>query len=177
MKSAKGDPMKSANRCAASIVVALSISAGAAWAQSITNIGGNPIVERDVPDFATNLYTLDTNHPFTASGPVDSWEIYADTTNPVQLVIYRQDRGVFLEVGRSNVVTPTLGYNLFKLAQPIIVHAGDFVGAYQPSGGAISYTDYFNSGPNLGHTTLQSTTTSTGFSGSFDRTYSLRAFH
>ncbi|HEY4045826.1 MAG TPA: hypothetical protein VGM27_03075 [Acidobacteriaceae bacterium] len=172
--------MKFTNCCAARIALALTISSAAAWAQPpVMKIGGNPIVERDYPDASTFLYILDTNHPFTSNGPVNQWEIYADTTNPVQLIIYRQTGGVFVEVGRSNVVTPKPGYNLFELTQPIVVQAGDFVGAYQPSQGPITYTDYSFTCfyGNLGHTTLQTTGASpTGFNYSCDRTYSLRAF-
>lgn len=168
--------MKLANRCAAGLVLALAFSAAGAWAQVITTIGGNPVVQRDAPDTYTALYTLDTNHPFTLPGPVNRWEIYADNTNPVQLIIYRQQGGTFVEVGSSNIETPAVGYNLFHLAQPIIVQAGDFVGTYQSGAGPTTYTGLGGCYLNLGHTILQSITTSTGFSASCDRIYSLRAF-
>jgi hypothetical protein len=170
--------MKSVNR---SVVVALGLGfvCAIACAQNISTIGGNLVLERGGADTGFGpFYLLDTNHPFTSSGPVDRWEIFADATNPVQLVIYRHTGGAFQEVGRSEVMTPTLGYNLFKLDNPIHVQAGDFVGAFLPTLGAISNTDYLGPCPStLNRTVLFSTTTSTGFGFSCQRTYSLRAFH
>ena len=118
----------------------LSLAAGTAWAQQAG--GGNPVVERLSSDTDGNLFVMDTNHPFTNPGAVTSWEIYADNNNPVHLVIYRQINGSFVEIGRSPVVTPVVGYNQFLLTDAIRVKAGDFVGAYFPGsfGGSISFS-------------------------------------
>jgi hypothetical protein len=122
----------------AGIVLGLSLMTCAVWAQQ--TIGGNPVVKRSYVDTG-NLFVMDTNQPFKHSGAVTQWEIYADNTNPVQLVIYRQSNGSFVEVGRSQVVTPALGYNWFQLTSAIPVRAGDFVGAYFPgSTGPISFS-------------------------------------
>ena len=176
--------MKIASGHIACIALGLSLMATTVSAQSIPTIAGNLIVERGQADNDSNFYLLDTNYAFTSTGSVDRWEIYADATNPVQLVIYRQRGDVFLEVGRSNVVTPAFGYNLFSLDQPIKVEAGNFVGAYHPSKGSISFTDYCDNGcgitPDLRYRVLvvdPNTGSSTGFNGSSERVYSLRAFH
>ena len=133
--------MRIVSRRVVSIVLGLSL-AGTAWAVSINTIGGNAVVERTIADTFTGLFMMDTNHPFTADGTVNFWEIWADNTNNVQLVIYRQRHGSFIEVGRSEVVTPTVGYNLFRLEHDtnIRVLAGDFVGAFWPGAGSISFS-------------------------------------
>jgi hypothetical protein len=177
-------------RLIASIALALGLAAGTAWAQDISTIGGNPVVERSFTDSTGNSFVMDTNHPFTAGGRLTHWEIYADNTYTVQLVIYRQKGGSFIEVGRSGVVTPVVGYNLFKLRdKEIRVQAGDFVGAYYPEagGGPISFSvdDYATldtigptAEPDLARTAVFafSTSDSTAFAWSQDRHYSLRAF-
>ena len=175
--------MRIVSRHFASIVLGLSLAAGTAWAQQAG--GGNPVVERFISDTYGNSFVLDTNHPFTNPGAVTSWEIYADNNNPVLLVIYRQNNGSFVEVGRSPVVTPVVGYNRFLLTDTIRVKAGDFVGAHFPgsSGGSISFSvDAAARGeaptcyPPLGYSSLFAFgDSSTAFSCSQNRHYSLRA--
>jgi hypothetical protein len=178
--------MRFVSRLIASIALALGLVAGTAWAQHISTIGGNPVVERAFNDTIGHSFVMDTNRPFTAGGRLTHWEIYAANTYTVQLVIYRQKGGSFIEVGRSEVVTPVVGYNLFKLGDPEIrVQAGDFVGVYYPeaAGGPVSFSvDPVGSGPtsvgSLARTAVFAflTTNSTAFVASQDRHYSLRAF-
>lgn len=181
--------MKIAIRYLAVIVLSLTVMACTASAQSqfTMTIGGNPVVARSQVD-ASSFYLMDTNHPFTSDGLLTSWEIFAQNTNPVALVIYRQTGGAFVEVGRSNMMTPVVGYNQFSMGRKFIhVHAGDFVGAYQPPpGGSIAYSvdDGLRGGgfecqfpgvENAVAVTFQGTTSSTSFTGSCNRHYSLRA--
>ena len=124
---------------------------------------------------------MDTNHPFANGGMLTHWEIYADGVNPVQLVIYRNQGGSFIEVGRSPLVTPVLGYNLFPLPPQlgITVQAGDFVGAYSPGPtGSISFSVEGSAGncDNYGGTLIGFTPGSTTFACPVNRIYSLRAF-
>ena len=175
--------MKVINRSIASIVVGLSLAAGAVSEPSIQTIGGNLLVNRSFVDTYGSFF-MDIHHPFEQKGTLTHWEIYAANTKPVQLVIYRQQNGAFLEVGRSAVVTPVVGYNLFQLSNEIKVEAGDFVGGNQPGaslGGAITFTldgteTNPTCAPNLERTTLLSFGGSTDFTCSSNRTYSLRAF-
>jgi hypothetical protein len=105
------------------VVLGLSLLASTAcWAQSTRTIGGNAIVKRAGHDsIGGNFFVVDTNQPFTADGDLTNWEIFAETTNPIELVIYRNQGGSIVEVGRSGLVTPTIGYNLFSLTnQPKI---------------------------------------------------------
>ncbi len=161
------------------VLFGLCIAATTASAQGVSTIGGNPVVERGNADTGYGpFYLMDTNHPFTADGHVNRWEIYADATNPVQLVIYRQTGGVFEEVGRSTVVTPVKGYNLFTIETAIPVKAGDFVGAYMPAVGSISDTVYGGcTSGSLDQPVLFSSSTSTAFAFSCWRVYSLRAYN
>jgi len=175
--------MRTLSRHLAGILVALSVLAGAAWADSTGTISGDPVVPRQGTDLFSNFYLLDTNQPFGVDGTVDRWEIYTLNTLNVALVIYRETGGVFVEVGRSEVVTPSIGYNLFSLKgkNKIKVKAGDFVGAYFPGQGSISYTPDTSS---PFETDLQATVlstdsnapNSTDFQISSYRDYSLRAF-
>jgi hypothetical protein len=160
-------------------------AAGAAWGDA-SIVGGNVIVDRQLADTFQNFHTMDTNHPFNADGNLTHWEIFAENTNPVQLVIYRQEGGVFYVVGRSKTETPHVGYNLFELGDAKIkVQAGDFVGMYHPSMGSVSYIldppDEFDFGDgNLTGTILQTSSNSglsnaTNFIISSNRHYSIRA--
>jgi hypothetical protein len=176
--------MKSIHRLLTILVVGSSLGAAVASAQGINTMGGNPVVPRSQRDgFAS--YLLDSHHPFTQTGALKNWEIYAYDTQPVQLVIYRQSNGAFVEVGRSPAVTPVLGYNLFRLDKPIVVQAGDFIGALNGTvgvaGGSIAYSlDGTETDSqcvvNLERTTLLALDPSTNFVCSSNRTYSLRAF-
>jgi hypothetical protein len=124
------------------ILVITMMVAGTAWGDTvdILAIGGNPIVDRQFVDTSSNFYLLDTNQPFSGEGRLRHWEIYAETTHPVQLVIYRQTEGVFSVVGQSAVETPVVGYNLFDLDPSIPVTRGDFIGIFHPSTGSVSFT-------------------------------------
>jgi hypothetical protein len=165
------------------VVLGLALVASTAcWAQSST-IGGNPIFQRQgVDSTGGDFFLVDTNNPFTADGDLTNWEIFAGATHPVQLVIYRNIGGNNVEVARSALVTPTLGYNLFSLNnQPTIsVKAGDFVGAHTTSGAVISnsvddhasgtcFTGLFNS------VWFSFSAVSTALTCSQNRHYSLRA--
>lgn len=173
--------MKTLNKffTATTLAVAL-LGASTAWGDP-TVVGGNVIVERPVVDGASNFYLVDTNQPINADGKLDRWEIFAGSTLPVQLVIYRQVYGKFYVVGRSKEVTPKQkGYNAFKLRPEIKVKAGDFVGAYHPYAGTISFNfdppyppSAFGQGDLTG-TTLFSFDKANKFSLSSNRRYSIR---
>ncbi|MFZ2725492.1 MAG: lamin tail domain-containing protein [Methylococcaceae bacterium] len=105
-------------------------------------VGGNNVIEREAVDKRTNFYFADTNYPINAGGVLNSWEIWAKNTTPVQLVIYRRSAGVWSVVGKSELQTPALGLNHFSLSTPLSVAVGDYVGAYFPEAGCIAYHDY-----------------------------------
>ena len=177
--------MKAINRFFVWIILAISLCAGsAAWAAP-SIVGGNVIVNRGSADTFSNFYIMDTNNPFNAKGKLTSWEIYAQNTKPVQLVIYRQQGGVFSVVGKSNVEIPVVGYNKFLLGntEKIKVAAGDFVGVYHPETGSVSFNldppgaSSFGAG-NLTGTVLFTDINSaspTNFISSSNRHYSIRA--
>jgi hypothetical protein len=130
-----------------------------------------------------DFFVVDTNQPFTADGALTNWEIFAETTNPIQLVIYRNTGGSIVEVGRSPLVTPTLGYNLFSLApQPMIsVLAGDFVGVHTTTLSVVTNSIDGNVPgtcfPGLFYGAwFGFTSVSTNLTCSQDRHYSVRAF-
>lgn len=166
-------------------IIAIPLTFGSASAQSLLPVltsGGNLVVARSQIDGLATIF-LDTHHPFSQAGLITNWEIYAYSTNPLQLVIFREFNGVISEVARSASVTPVVGYNLFQLAVPILVQAGDFIGANMPgpSGGTIAYSlDALETSTqclsNFERTTLLNAANSTSFICSSDRTYSIRAF-
>jgi hypothetical protein len=134
--------MNAANRFFAGITLGMVLlGAGVAWGDSSV-VGGNVIVNRPVVDSAEKFYLVDTNHPVNADGRVDQWEIHAGSLAPVQLVIYRQQGGAFFVVDWSEPVFPALGYNSFALPRghKMKVKAGDFVGAYFPETGSVSFS-------------------------------------
>ncbi len=142
-------------------------------------VGGNPVTHRGISDTRTNFYLVDTNNPLNADGEVNSWEIWAEKTLPVQLIIYRKEVYSWSVVGKSEVKTPVAGFNQFSLSAPIAVKKGDFVGMYNPQAGSVSFSKNDDRTPgDLGH--LSGTVIFTGsggnataFSGSSNRTYSL----
>ena len=173
------------NRLFSIIAVGASLTAAVSSAQVVKTIGGNPVIARSQKDGFAG-YLLDVHHPFTHAGSLTHWEIYAYDTQPVELVIYRQTNGMFVEVGRSAAVMPVSGFNLFQLDKPIKVEAGDFIGALNGtiglSGGSIAYSldgteTVSQCVNNLERTTLLAFDKATNFACSTNRTYSLRAFH
>jgi len=147
--------MKALNKFFMGTTLAITLlGASVAWGDP-SIVGGNVIVERPEVDTASNFYLIDTNHPLNADGMLDQWEIFAKATAspaaippPVRLVIYRQKGDRFFVVGKSKGETPNPGYNLFKLRPKIKVKAGDFVGAYYPNTGSISFSYDPPSSPN-----------------------------
>lgn len=159
-----------------SLVLALMMLGPASAATS--NIqAGNAVIDRNSVDTWVNFYVVDANQPFGADGDVSAWEVYAKTTNRVQLVVYRYSNG-WSEVGRSGVVTPVLGYNQFALGSVIHVHAGDYVGLYFPESGSVAYSQ--NAADTLGVATGVVSYTNQGagsvaFNNGASRVYSVRA--
>ena len=159
------------------------IGIGIAQAQSF--VGGNAVINRLDVDGFNNFYLVDTNNPINVNGQVTAFEVFAGTTQPVTLVVYRQTGPdpVFSVVGTSGQKTPVVGFNQLPLATPIQVKAGDFVGllnssvkfTLDPPGisnfGNLSGTMLFSNN-NVGNP--PSHTNATNFSGSSNRTYSVR---
>jgi len=145
--------------------------------------GGNPILDRPRPDSRDDFYLVDTNNPIDADGDITHFEVFAGTTEPVTLVIYRKTGSVFSVVGTSSQKNPIIGYNQFQLSTPITVQQGDLVGLlnnsvkfqYDPPGIAnffnLSGTVLFTDG-NKGNPPSHSN--ATNFTGSSNRTYSVR---
>jgi hypothetical protein len=159
------------------------VGVGIAQAQSL--VGGNSVVGRQFSDSFDNFYLVDTNNPINANGHVTAFEVFVATLQPVTLVIYRKTGGVFSVVGTSGQKSPPIvGFNQFQLSTPIAVQAGDFVGLLNSSVvftldppfsfslGNLSGTMLFtanNSGNPPSHTNA------INFTGSSNRTYSVRA--
>ena len=101
---------------------------------------GNSLVNRPSLDSFVNFSIVDRNNAIPAAGVVTGWQIYAGDTTPVRLLVYRQSGSNYTLVGKSPLVTPAaLGVNSFSLASPISVQAGDFLGYYTQSNGAVPY--------------------------------------
>ena len=120
-------------------------------------VAGNPAIPRPSTDSWDNFSLVDMNNPFPADGEVKVWEVYVNTTEPVQLVIYRvtADPSQFSIVGTSERVIPaSAGFNQFFLAEPISVQAGDFVGlvnsgtafTYGGTGSSVRWSSYSGTG-------------------------------
>nr|AKL71652.1 NocS [Nostoc sp. CCAP 1453/38] len=143
-----------------------------------TITGGNTPTKYDIADGATNFYLVDTNNPINDNGELTGWEIWAENTLPVQLMIYRKEADSWLVVGNSELQTPVVGLNQFSISAPIKVNKGDFVGIYHPQAGCVSFFKEQSAAwaiGNLSGTVLftGSGASSTAFSNSTNRTYSL----
>ncbi len=98
-------------------------------------------INRPALDSYGNFSIIDKNSPIAASGLVDSWEIYAAKTTPVRLLIFRQTGSSYELIAESPLVTPSAtGVSSFSLASPIPVQAGDLLGYYTQSTGAVPYS-------------------------------------
>lgn len=141
-------------------------------------VGGNAPVKKTLPDSWGNFYILDRNNPVNKNGQVKTWEIWAENTRRVQLVIYRPTGSSWQVVGKSDVKTPKAGFNEFSLSAPIQVQKGDCVGIFSPDGGVVSFT--LNSGSyslgNLSGKVLFTNQggTETAFISSSNRTYAVQ---
>ena len=148
-------------------------------AQAQSLVGGNAVIDRTFVDSFDNFSLVDTNNPINMNGQVTAFEVFAGTTQPVTLVIYRQTGPgpVFSVVGTSGQETPILGFNQFQLTTPIQVQAGDFVGLVNSSVEFdLDPPGLFSLG-NLSGTMLFSNNNAgltTNFVGSSNRTYSVR---
>jgi hypothetical protein len=162
------------------LVVWCAVCVGSACASVVA---GNDVAPRSETDTFRNFHIVDTNNPFNENGLVTQWEIYANDTLPVELVLYRNNGGAFSVIGRSGLETPVLGFNQFSLASPVAVELGDFVGVYVQDTGVVAYTLDPPFSNNLGDLsgTVLFTASDTGlahvtdFIDSTNRTYSVRA--
>ncbi|MEM9456620.1 MAG: lamin tail domain-containing protein [Myxococcota bacterium] len=82
---------------------------------------------------------IDTNNPIATDSVLTHFEVYARRANPVQLVIYRNSGDMYAVVGKSAPFDAKVGHNKFPLESPIAAKAGDLVGFYYPSSGAIAF--------------------------------------
>jgi hypothetical protein len=142
-------------------------------------LGGNTVDDKAYADTRSKFYLVDTNSPINGVGEVTGWEIWAENTLPVQLIIYRKAANSWSVVGQSEVKTPVVGFNDFSLSAPIKVEKGDFVGAYYPQQGSVSFSKPDNEAWDLGNLNGKvlftgSGAASTAFSGSSNRIYSIR---
>lgn len=152
-----------------------------AGAKGVT-LAGNDVIDRPEIDDRSDFYILDSNNPFQSNALVSDWEVFANTASPIELVLYRKLSSSYTVVGRSGLETPTVGFNKFTLASPISVEAGDFVGLYLPSEQLVPFTldapfvgDLGNLSGTVLFTSQSSGANPTAFTGSSNRTYSVRA--
>ncbi len=100
--------------------------------------GGNELVDYPHVDGFRNFYMLDSKTPINGDGVITHWEIIANNTKPVQLIIYRFNGSTYEPVGQSERMTPAVGKNRFDLSTPIPVKEGDLVGWHFPETGCIA---------------------------------------
>ncbi|WP_071187587.1 LamG-like jellyroll fold domain-containing protein [Trichormus sp. NMC-1] len=141
--------------------------------------GGNTPTKYGIADSASNFYLVDTNNPVNGNGELTEWEIWAENTLPVQLIIYRKEVDIWSVVGKSEIKTPVVGLNQFSLSGSIKVNKGDFVGIYHPQAGCVSFFKENSQAWAIGNLSGKflftgSGANSTAFSNSSNRTYSLR---
>lgn len=144
-----------------------------------TLTGGNTVDDKPYVDSRSNFYLVDTNNPINGIGEVTGWEIWAENTLPVQLIIYRKTADSWSIVGQSEVKTPVTGANDFSLSTLIKVETGDFVGSYYPQQGSVSFSKPDSEAWDLGNLSgkvlfTQSGANATAFSGSTNRIYSIK---
>ena len=141
-------------------------------------IYGSSLIYRSELDTAADTTSFDTSHPIGQSGSVIKVEIYARSTNPFKLKIFRETpTGVFTQVGESEMFyPPSTGVQLFTLANPISVQAGDLIGWYIPSTGTMPFS--YNEGSNFSWAWGDQATITLGGNlvSSVDRTYSIRVY-
>lgn len=99
---------------------------------------GNAIRNRKVVDTWSNYYMIQ-NLPFADDVTVNTFCFYAKRAKKVQLLIYRRDNAKFVVVGKSQMVTASVGVNRVPLQEPIDAKQGDLIGWYVPSTGVIAF--------------------------------------
>ena len=98
---------------------------------------GNDTTARAIVDTYGNFVIIDTNHPVTASGGLNTFSYYASNTNAFRFVLVDSANKV---LWISDQITPAgTGIQTFTPVSPVVVHAGDNLGLYFTSTGTIPF--------------------------------------
>ena len=140
-----------------------------------TAVIGNDTTARTQLDLASNFTVVDTNHPATGAGQINSFGYYASNLNPFSFVLVN---GSSVVQWVSPLITPTaVGMNTYTPTFPLAIQTGWNLGVYFSSTGTIPYeiTGATGSWTNVG-TGVPAATETLSFLSSGPRTYSFVAY-
>lgn len=119
------------------------LARAAAAGVQVDTVGVRDIASGDTLNTMAGLTIIDrevTFPPTAKDGEVFAWDYYAESLNPVKLIIMRANGKQLELVGESPMSIPRqLGLNRLELPEPIPIRWRDMMGLYQPEAGPVSF--------------------------------------
>ncbi|MEE3233556.1 MAG: hypothetical protein VX294_05260 [Candidatus Latescibacterota bacterium] len=113
---------------------------------SIDTVGVRNVASFDSSSSHQGLVIIDRQYTFpnmAAGGEVFAWEFYAESIDPIKLIMVKFDDSgdLFEMIGESATIVPsTIGVNRHILREPIPISKGCMMGLLQPKGGTIPFS-------------------------------------
>jgi hypothetical protein len=113
---------------------------------SIDTVGVRNVARFDSISNHQGLVIVDRQYTFpdtAAGGEVFAWEFYAESIDPIKLIMVKfDDSGELFElIGESATIVPSkIGVNQHILREPIPIFKGCMMGLLQPKGGTIPFS-------------------------------------
>ena len=131
------------NRCRRAPRHQIRWARAAAAGVQVDTVGVRDIASGDTLNTMAGLTIIDrevTFPPTAKDGEVFAWDYYAESLNPVKLIIMRANGKQLELVGESPMSIPRqLGLNRLELPEPIPIRWRDMMGLYQPEAGPVSF--------------------------------------
>ena len=112
---------------------------------SVDTVGVRNIADFDSSSSHEGLVIVDRQYTFPTTpnrGEVFAWEFYAESIDPVKLIMmkFNQSGDLFEIIGESATIVPSkLGVNRHILREPIPISKGCMMGMVQPQGGTVPF--------------------------------------
>jgi len=120
-----------------SLAMVISTFAFVPIAGAATLTVGNDTTVRATVDTLADFVIVDSNHPASNSGTLDSFSYYAANTNPFRFVLVDNTNKVLWV--SSEITPPGTGVQTFIPVSPVSVQSGDNLGLYFKSTGTIPF--------------------------------------
>jgi hypothetical protein len=132
---------------------------------------GNDANLRPNLDTMSNFVVVDTNHPVTSLGELNTFNYYAKNTASFRFLLVDSAHKV---LWISDLITPVgTGSHAFSPSSPVVAHAGDNIGLYFASSASIPFESTGSaSWYTANNTGLPAVGTTVSYLGSSARTYS-----
>ena len=113
---------------------------------TVDTVGVRNVANFDSSSSHQGLVIVDRQYTFPSTantGEVFAWEFYAESIDPVKLIVmkFNESADLFEIIGESTTIVPSkLGANRHILREPIPISKGCMMGIVQPKGGTIPFS-------------------------------------